>query len=100
VSSLYLLPIETNQHDRWHYGNSIKQIGEVLLHWLFVHDFVVLVVVVMVVMVVVIWVFGKSHSYFKVVRPCFRVVPRSSWVQNDDDDDPSSYVCGCTGMCL
>jgi hypothetical protein len=75
VSSLYLLPIETNQHDRWHYGNSIKQIGEVLLCWLFVHDFVVVVVVVMVVMVVVvIRVFGKSHSYFKVVRPCFRVV--------------------------
>ncbi len=71
VSSLYLLPIETNQHDRWHYGNSIKQIGEVLLCWLFVHDFVVVVVVVMVVMI---RVFGKSHPYFKVVRPCFRVV--------------------------
>jgi hypothetical protein len=77
VSSLYLLPIETNQHDRWHYGNSIKQKGEVLLLWLFVHDFVVVVVVVVVVVmvvVVVIWVFGKSHPHFKVVRLCFRVV--------------------------
>jgi hypothetical protein len=50
-------------------ANSIKQIGEVLLCWLFVHDFVVVVVVM-----VVIQVFGKSHPYFKVVRPCFRVV--------------------------
>jgi hypothetical protein len=54
-----------------HHGNSIKQIGEVLLHWLFVHDFVVVVVMVMVVMI---RVFGKSRPYFTVVRPCFRVV--------------------------
>jgi hypothetical protein len=48
-----LLPIETNQHDRWHYANSIKQRGEVLLRWLFVHDFVVVVVFVMVVVVMI-----------------------------------------------